>query len=92
MFNERSVVRLLTVSFDWETECSFEATLSSHMSLAKSMVADFTSLFSIVCGFISLPMHRETTYSARVTCLEVKSTGFVSELILLLISSFVSQC
>ena len=84
-------MRLLTVLFDWETECSFEATLSSHISQAKSMVADFTSLFPVVCGFISLPMRRETTYGASVACLEAKSAGFVSELILLRIC-FVSWC
>ena len=85
-------MRLLTVSFDWETECSFKATLSSHVSLAKSMVADFTSLFPIVCGFMSLLLRRETTYGASVTCLEAKSAGFIYELILLHISSFVSWC
>ena len=84
-------MRLLTVSLDRETDCSFEATLSPHMSLAMSMVAGFTSLSQIVCGFISLSMRSETTYNASVPCLEAKSTGFVSELILLRISS-VSWC
>ena len=87
MFNERSAMRLLTVSFDSETDCSFEATLSSHASLAMSMAAGFTSLSPIVCGFISLPMCSETTYDASAACLEAKSAGFLSEQILLHTSS-----
>ena len=84
-------MRLLTVSFDSETDCSFEATLSPHMSLAMSMATGFTSLSPIVCGFISLRMRSETTYDASMACLEAKSGGFVSEQILLRISS-VSRC
>ena len=84
-------MRLLTVSFDSETDCSCEATLWPHMSLAMSMAAGFTNFSPIVCGFISLPMRSETTYDASVACLEAKSAGFVSEQILLCISS-VSRC
>ena len=76
-------MQLLTVSFYRETDCSFKATLPPHMSLAMSMAADFTSLSPIVCDFISLPLRSETTYDASVACLEAKSAGFVSKLILL---------
>ena len=48
MFNEKSSMRLLTVSRDRETDCSFEAALSPHMSLAMSMAASFSSLSQIV--------------------------------------------
>ena len=72
-------MRLLIVSFDSKTERSFEATLSPHLSLATLMAAGLTTLSPIVCGFISLPMHSETTYNANVAYLEAKSAGFVSE-------------
>ena len=84
-------MRLLIVSFVSETDCSFEATLLPHMSLAMSMAAGLTNLFPIVCGFISLPMRSETTYDASVACSEGESARFVSERIRLRISS-VSRC
>ena len=84
-------MRLLSLSFDSETDCTFEATLSPSMSLAMSIAAGFTSLPPIVCGLISLPMRSETTYDASVACLEAKSAGFVSEQTLFCISS-VSRC
>ena len=91
MFNKRSATRLLIVAFDSDTDCSYEATLSPHISLAMSVAAGLTSLSTIVSGFISLPMRSETTYDASVACLEAKSAGFVSEQIRLCINS-VSRC
>ena len=81
-------------------QCDFSLCLSIARQTAVSrpccdsgmpMAAGFMSLSPIICGFISLPMRSETTDDASVACLEAKSAGFVSELILLCISS-VSQC
>ena len=65
MFNEKSSMRLLTVSHNRETDCSFEAALSPRMSLAMSMAASFSSLSPIVwVSFLYLCAARQYTMPA----------------------------